>query len=204
LKRGLWDWHSCFNRLYILGELIAEGHRGWVIYLDADAYIVDLDFPIADYLDSNSDYAGVLVPSGATPAYWDINNGVMLLNLGHPVSGLIVKDWVRRHEDILEEPEYLSAERPHYFGDQRILQHVLRDNPAWFDALRIETQDLMNSMHATFIKHHIRAMTPDFDHRLAMIRQDVANVMKGSSADGPAQQADLRSADVFAAGFDGG
>jgi hypothetical protein len=182
LKRGLWDWHSTFNRLYMFEELIAEGHRGWVIYLDADAFIEDLNFSIADYLNSNSERAGIVVHSGATPAYWDINSGVMLLNLGHPVACLIVRDWIQRHEDILQESEYLSAERPFYFGDQRILQHVLRDNPVWFDALRVETQDLMNSMHATFIKHHIRAMTPDFDRRLAMIRQDVDTVMRKFSA----------------------
>jgi len=189
LKRGLWDWHACFNRLYMFEELIAEGHSGWVIYLDADAYIVDLNFAIADYLDSNSGYAGILVHSGATPEHWDINNGVMLFNLGHPITSLIIRDWIRRHEDILEEAEYLSEERPFYFGDQRILQHVLRDNPAWFGALRIETQDLMNSMHATFIRHHIRAITPDFDRRIALIRHEVDAIMKGPAADGPARPA---------------
>src|ERR1700712_212546 len=102
LKRGLWDWHSTFNRLYMFEELIAEGHRGWVIYLDADAFIVDMNFSIADYLNSNSERAGIVVHSGATPAYWDINSGVMLLNLGHPIACLIVRDWIQRHDDILQ------------------------------------------------------------------------------------------------------
>jgi hypothetical protein len=183
LKRGHWDWHSCFNRLYMFEELIAEGHDGWVIYLDADAFVVDLDFPIGKYLDSKSDHAGVLVHSGATPAYWDVNNGVMFLNLGNPVAKLIVRDWIDRHEKIFNETEYLSRDRPSYFGDQRLLQHTLRDNPQWFDALHIETQDLMNSMHASFIRHHIRGLTPDFDRRLAMVRQDVDDVMTRYSAE---------------------
>ena len=183
LKRGHWDWHGCFNRLYMFEELIDEGHDGWVIYLDADAFIVDLDFPIREYLDSKGDRAGVLVHSGATPAYWDVNNGVMFLNFGNPVAKLIVRDWIDRHEAIFDEPEYLSRERPFYFGDQRLLQHILRDNPAWFDALHIETQKLMNSMHASFIRHHIRSMTPDFDRRLARMQRDVDEVMRRYSAE---------------------
>jgi hypothetical protein len=183
LKRGHWDWHCCFNRLYMFEELIAEGHDGWVIYLDADAFIMDLDFPIGKYLDSKGHHAGVLVHSGATPAYWDVNNGVMFLNLGNPVAKLMVRDWIGRHEEIFHESEYLSRERPFYFGDQRLLQHILRDNPAWFDAFHIETQALMNSMHASFIRHHIRSITPDFDRRLAIMRQDVDDVMRRYSAE---------------------
>jgi hypothetical protein len=48
LKRGRWDWHSMFNRIYIFDELIREGRDGWALYLDADAYIVDFDFPIKE------------------------------------------------------------------------------------------------------------------------------------------------------------
>jgi hypothetical protein len=186
LKRGHWQWHSCFNRIYIFEELIAEGHDGWVLYLDADAFVVDIDFPIAEYLEARNEYAGIVVHAGATPAYWDINNGVMFLNLKTEVAKLIVRDWSRRHQEILEEPEYLSRERPTYFGDQRLLQHVLRDNPLWFDQLLVETQKIMNSMHATFIRHHLRAFTPDFGMRLDAIRKDVDDVMKRYAPEKPA------------------
>jgi hypothetical protein len=192
LKRGHWQWHSCFNRIYIFEELIAEGHDGWVLYLDADAFVVDMDFPIGEYLDARNEYAGIVVHAGATPAYWDINNGVMFLNLKTEVAKLIVRDWSRRHQEILEEPEYLSRERPTYFGDQRLLQHVLRDNPLWFDSLLVESQEIMNSMHATFIRHHLRAFTPDFGLRLAAIREEVDDIMKRHSAE---QQAVLPNSD---------
>jgi hypothetical protein len=55
---------------------------------------------------------------------------------------------------------------------------VLRDNPHWFNSMYVETQNVMNSMHATFIRHHLRAATPDFDLRLAAIRDDVDEIMK--------------------------
>lgn len=190
LKRGHWDWHSCFNRLYMFDELLKEGYGGWALYLDADAYVVDLDFPIRDYLHSMNDRAGIIVHSGATPAYWDVNTGVMFLNLKNPIASLMVKDWIMRHEAIFDEAEYRSRERPAYFGDQRIFQHLLRDNPAWFSALHIESQNLMNSMHATFIRHHIRKMTLDFDDRLAAISRDVDDVMnRRRSGDAMAQDA---------------
>ncbi len=178
LKRGRWNWHSTFNRLYMFEELITEGHDGWAIYLDADAFIVDLDFPIKEYLESKDTSAGIVIHSGATPAYWDINSGVMFLNLRNPIARAIVKDWIRRHEEIVEETQYISPQRPPYFGDQRLIQHALRDNQAWFDALHVESQDLMNSMHASFIRHHIRAITPDFDRRLAALQLEVNEVMK--------------------------
>ncbi len=178
LKRGRWDWHSCFNRLYMFEELITEGHDGWAIYLDADAFIVDLNFPIKEYLASKDGSAGIVVHSGATPAYWDINSGVMFLNLRNPIAKTIVNDWIRRHGEIVEETQYIAPQRPTWFGDQRLIQHVLRDNRAWFDALHVESQEVMNSMHASFIKHHIRAMTPDFDRRLAAVRREVDEVMK--------------------------
>lgn len=183
LKTGHRQWHSCFNRLYMLDELIAEGHESWVIHLDADAYIVDMDFPVRHYLDTRKDKAGIIVHSGATPEFWDVNDGVLFLNLGRPVARAVVKEWIRRHQEIFDEAEYLSPERPHYFGDQRLLQNIFRDDPAWFAEFYVETQDLMNSMHASFIRHHIRAITPDFDCRLAKIRLHVEEIAKTSVCD---------------------
>ncbi len=178
LKRGRWNWHSTFNRLYMFEELITEGYDSWAIYLDADAFIVNLDFAIKEYLESKDTSAGIVVHSGATPAYWDINSGVMFLNLRNPIARAIVKDWIRRHEEIVEETQYISPQRPPDFGDQRLIQHALRDNQAWFDALHVESQDLMNSTHASFIRHHIRAITSDFDRRLAAVQREVNEVMK--------------------------
>ncbi|NOS54531.1 hypothetical protein, partial [Acinetobacter baumannii] len=65
IKKGHWQWHSCFNRLYMFDELIAAGHRDWVMYLDADAYVADMAFPIRQYLSDKRDRAGVVVHSNA-------------------------------------------------------------------------------------------------------------------------------------------
>src|SRR5581483_5217571 len=113
IKSGRWQWHSCFNRLYMFDELIAAGHRDWVMYLDADAYVADMEFPIHRYLDEKKLRAGVVVHSNFKPEPWDINNGVMFLNLAMPVARAVVKEWIKRHSEIFEEPEYLSQERPY-------------------------------------------------------------------------------------------
>jgi hypothetical protein len=173
LKRGRWTWHATFNRIYMFKELLDEGYDGWAIYLDADAYIIDFDFPILSYLASRQESAGIVVHSGATASYWDINSGVICFNLQHPVAKRIINDWIRRHEEIFQAPEYCSEQRPFYFGDQRLIQQIFLDNPDWFAAMYLESQTVMNSMHATFIRHHLRAMTPDFEQRLAVIQQAV-------------------------------
>src|SRR4051794_34277184 len=57
IKFGQFPWHSTYNRIHMMAELLAEGHQGWVLYLDADAYIYDLDFPIMEYLIENDQFA---------------------------------------------------------------------------------------------------------------------------------------------------
>jgi len=103
---------------------------------------------------------------------------VIFLNLGNPVARSIVRDWISRHEEILEDARYVFPGRPANFDDQRLIQNALRDNPAWFAELHVESWDLMNSMHATFIRHHLWGITPDFGLRLESIRREVDEVMK--------------------------
>ena len=39
IKRGFHSWQATFNRISLLVELQQAGDTGWVIYLDADAYV---------------------------------------------------------------------------------------------------------------------------------------------------------------------
>jgi hypothetical protein len=177
LKRGLWPWHACFNRLYMLKELIDEGHDGWALHLDGDAYVCDLNFPIKDYLGGIAHKAGVAILSGATDAYWDINSGVLFFNLGHPTAIAMVSEWINRHEKIFSDPQFLSRQWDG-FDDQRQIHLVLQEHREWFEDLHIESQSVMNSMHASFIRHHLRAMTPDFSKRIESIQREVEEVME--------------------------
>ena len=51
IKRGYFPWHACFNRIIMLRDLVRSGYRGWVFYLDADAYVFDQQFNLPQYLD---------------------------------------------------------------------------------------------------------------------------------------------------------
>jgi hypothetical protein len=178
LKRGLWPWHACFNRLYMLKELIDEGHAGWALHIDGDAYVCELNFPIRDYLAGIAHKAGVAVLSGATDAYWDINNGVLFFNLGHPTAIAMVNEWISRHEKIFPDPQFLSRQWPVNFDDQHQMQMMLLEHREWYDDLHIESNSVMNSMHASFIRHHLRVVTPDFQKRVQSIQREVEEVME--------------------------
>src|SRR6185369_16303432 len=91
IKRGYFGWHAAFNRIPILEGLIESGFKGWFFYLDADAYIADQDFNLKSYLEDKQQYAAVFVASGATDLWFDVNDGVFLLN----TSSIIAQDLVR-------------------------------------------------------------------------------------------------------------
>ena len=185
IKRGLWSWHSTFNRLYMIKELIDEGYTGWILYLDADAYVYDLDFAIASYLATHAQRAGIFVRVSGVAPYWDVNAGVFFLNAGHALTRRLVDSWIAGHEQSFRRPEFLLDEAPDldlHIDDQGILNEMLIANPDWQYSLHYESLALMNSMHASFLRHHLRAMTPDLAQRIRSIRQEVDEVMAKGAA----------------------
>src|SRR5258708_2102608 len=42
IKRGYFAWHATFNRIFLIKELLDSGFRGWICYIDADAYVANL------------------------------------------------------------------------------------------------------------------------------------------------------------------
>lgn len=183
IKCGYFPWHSTYNRIVMMKELLEEGHRGWVLYLDADAYIYDLDFPIADYLDQNDHFAMVAVRINPTAEYWDVNAGVIFMNLGHPLGRRIVAQLVERLADATRAPQFVENRWPDtdlWLDDQSLLHTTLIEDPGLQEFIRYEPQTLMNSLHASFIRHHLRAMTPDLADRLRAIEAEVDHVMRSS------------------------
>lgn len=179
IKRGLWSWHSTYNRIYMINELLNAGCDGWVLYMDADAYIYDLDFPIADYLASHGNSAGIFVRANGSAPYWDVNAGVFFLNTGHPLTRRLVEQWIKGHEAGFHRKEFLLNEWPDTdlrICDQGILNGILIANPGWQSALHYESNLLINSMHATFLRHHLRVMTPNLEQRIKSIQREVDEI----------------------------
>jgi hypothetical protein len=165
----------------MMKELMDEGHEGWVLYLDADAYVHDLDFPIVEYLVTNNQAAMIAVRTHSCAEYWDINAGVLFLNFGHPVARAIVRDLIERLTRATQTPEFLANEWPDpdiVLDDQSLLQKILIENPRWQEGVRYEPQTMMNSLHATFIRHHLRAMTSTLSERIKSIQAEVDEVFR--------------------------
>jgi hypothetical protein len=186
IKNGFWAWHSTYNRIHMMNELLEEGYGGWLLYLDADAYVFDLEFPIAEYLAAHQQSAMIGVRASAAAEYWDINAGVLFLNLNHSLARTIVQDMNRRLEEAVRGSDFLSDTWPALdllMDDQGILNCALIQNPEWQSAVHYEHQSLMNSMHASFIRHRLRSNSPDASERLKLIQAEVEDVMSGHVGD---------------------
>ena len=157
LYRGFHPWQASFNRVFMLKELLDEGYSGWVLYLDMDAVIVDLDFNLYRVIPFRP-CALVACQSGATPAHWDINNGIFLLNLGSEDGRTIVERWYAAAMAIPEELLRKGVRFGDPTHDQRQLQELLRDDPVLARrALHHGPADLLNDERARFIRHFLSA-----------------------------------------------
>jgi len=187
IKRGFHPWQATFNRIPMLEELAARGFTGWALYLDADAYIQDLDFDIAAYLADKGDYAAILATSGVTGEPWDVNAGVALVNLGHPLGRDLIAKWAAGFAGHSDDALRAGEE---WFGagnDQDILHGILRNDADIAAAVLIEPMSFMNGPHARFIRQQLRTLSPTFAARLADIRAAVERIFAQDGRGMPAQ-----------------
>ena len=184
VKRGYWSWQATYNRISIFTELYNRGWRSWVLYMDADAYVVDLDFDIWAYLARVERFGAVLVRSGATPAFWDVNAGVLMLNLGSDTGVTILKRWQAAFDSV-PEGVLRGNQRP-FTGpeDQYLLHDVLRADESLWPNIHLESPDLINSPHASFIRQILRSLCPDMISRVNVLTAAVDNVLGGPGASG--------------------
>lgn len=193
LRRGYWPWHASFNRIYLLQELVERGRHDWAVYLDADAYVADLGFDLRAFLADKADAAAVMTPSGATDAAWDVNDGVMLLNLRHPFTARLLASWRAAFEATPDETlrRQTGWSNP---DDQEMLQAFLRDDPDAEQWVRLAPRELMNSAYASFVRQFVRALFPDPASRLRAIRAQVEGVLGEREA---CELADAAAATAF-------
>lgn len=187
IKRGCLPWHASYNRIDLLMDLIRSDFQGWVFYVDADAWIADLDFDLRAYLADKQHRALIAAPAGHyRDQYWNVNNGVMLFNLAHPFARALICEWERflsRHD--------LAAEAITWNGevvdDQGMFHQILDKLPYAADYIHIENKELLNSPWARFTRHAIRAEHQDFAARLALVTAEVDAALAGLDADTPAE-----------------
>ena len=176
IRRGWWQWQATYNRIPMLADLLARGFAGWAIYLDADAYINDLDFDLAGYLAAHRDRPAIFATSGVSGEAWDVNAGVALINFGHAEGRRLVELWAARFAAIPDDELKVAEKWRHGDNDQDLLQAILREDRRLGDAVLIESMDLLNSRHAGFIRQHLRAQTGDMVERVRSIAAEVHDI----------------------------
>lgn len=192
IKRGYWPWQASFNRIYMLEELIRRGRHDWAVYLDADAYVADLDFDLPAYLEPRSEFAAILTPSKATDHWWDINDGVMLLNLRHPKAAGLVEAWRMAFEAI---PDATLREQTNWSNpdDQEMIQWFLRDNEAEMrSVVELAPATLINTLNASFIRQFVRAHAPDLKSRTEAVKIYVDEVLGSHKEERQTREAQRR------------
>lgn len=177
IKRGCLSWHAAYNRIDMLMDLIADDYQGWVFYIDADAWITNLDFDLRAYLVDKTGYALIGAPAGPErDHYWNINNGVLLINLGHSFARACIVEWERFLSRYDLDREALEWNKE-VFDDQGMLHQILDKLPYAADYILVESKQFMNSPWASFVRQAIRAENSDFDARLAHIAEQVDEVL---------------------------
>ncbi len=180
IKRGFHPWQATFNRIPMLAELLDRGFTGWAFYLDADAYIQDLDFDLEAYLADKQDRAAIFATSGVTDRAWDVNAGVALINFGHPQGRALVRSWAERFaahsDDFLRD----AVEWIHDGNDQDLLHHILREEPEIAAAVHVVPMTFMNGPHASFVRQQLRTMAPTLQARLEILTEAVAGTFRNT------------------------
>lgn len=177
LKRGCLPWHASYNRIDMLMDLIRSDFQGWVFYIDVDAWIADMDFDLRAYLADKQHYALIAAPAGHyRDQYWNVNNGVVLFNLGHSFARALIAEWERflSRYDLAAEAKHWNVE---VVDDQGMFHQILDKLPYAASQIHIENKELLNSPWARFVRHAIRAEHEDFAARLALVTAEVDRVL---------------------------
>ena len=86
-------FYATTNRVYLIQEELKRGYYDWVLYIDADAVVIDRNRPLTEFLDPSR--AVVACRGGSVPEYywWDLNAGVCFFNLRHQKIKQLVNSW---------------------------------------------------------------------------------------------------------------
>ncbi len=177
IKRGFHPWQAMFNRIVLLMEYLEQGYGGWVLYLDADAYVWDLGFDIRGYLAERSRYGAVLTPSGIDVPDWSVNDGVAFFNLGVEPGRRLVTAWHEAFMRLTDDELRAAGQWELVVNDQDMLQGALRAEREFREYVHLESPELINSRDARYIRQVLRAQEPDFAERTRVIEAEVAEAL---------------------------
>ena len=179
LRRGFHPWHAAFNRLGFLRDRLAEGFRGWAIYLDADAFVADLGFDLAAYLAARAQH-GMVHPPGAGQGPWDVNSGVFLWNFAHAATRETAQRWIASFDAIPDSALRAAPEWDDVDNDQLLLQRIFQTDAGLLAAVHQEDPSLIGYQQSRFIKQFVRNTVHTPEQRLLRIAREVALCLRRS------------------------
>ena len=186
LKRGWHPAHATFNRIDMLHEQVRSGFRGWLVYLDADAYIADLDFDLAAYLAPHERTSAIAraVFHDQAPT-WHVNAGVLLINTATPGGVALIERWKRLLDCLSASLLLYLPPRLWVTNDQQLLHLLLWRSASIRERMHFESPDLINSACARFIAQLLRADRVDLDTRVREIEAAVQAALAQSLSSPP-------------------
>jgi hypothetical protein len=158
IKLGCYPWHATFNRIALLSSLLEEKYGGWVIYVDADAYVADFDFDLHGLLQGHAERAILGAPGG--PAEWNINAGILFINFGQAAGRAIVRKWNDRFHTEVGVDRLKRAVNPWEPGlrdDQVLLHEVLQAEAGLERSLTRLPLALVGLDNSRFVRQLLRA-----------------------------------------------
>jgi hypothetical protein len=144
-----------YDKIELLKLALSKNERyDQLLLLDADAIIYDLDLDITALVADQDLLAAHAVSSKNGPRTWNINNGVVLWNLGHHLVHPVADEWYAN------TVAGVAAHKKH--GDQHYLQVVLKrgDGHAYVQALPTE----FKYEKGTVVKHFLRAKSSHWNN----------------------------------------
>jgi hypothetical protein len=111
IKRGVYPWHATFNRMYLIEEIITNYPKyDWVVYIDADAMVVDFTVKIETFIqNANAHDKVILIDGYGSPGEsYKINAGIFIFNLKHEASMNLIQLWKHSCEIMISSNDLIE------------------------------------------------------------------------------------------------
>jgi hypothetical protein len=159
----------------MLCELISRGEDRWVLYVDADSYIVDLQFDCSKYLMKRKGHSFVMAPGGIEKESWCFNDGIFFADLSNPICRDLCQRWYDEFEKVW--PETRLVEGGDQFqspADQELFQEIIRNSGyAVQNSIFIDRDSTFNYQDGKFARQVIRAHHSSLEERIKAAEMDI-------------------------------
>jgi len=185
LKKGNKPWHASLNRIFILKSYLDSGYDSWVIYTDADTYIVDQEYDIRKYLNEREKHSIIVAPSGKLPPrWWDVNIGVFAINMSNDFSKNFINEWHRKMMEFSDDDINNEKKWGDVVDDQDLFHKTLQDICGIQSSILIEESAF--NWNSLFIRQRLRdkgSLNERIDWLKAEIQKTGVVVGKGFDSD---------------------